>query len=38
MKYLILGFMIICGVGIVFNLTMKYKTLYNIHKDKNGQS
>jgi hypothetical protein len=39
MKYLILGFIIICTVGIVFNFTMKYKTLHKMLKDrKDGQS
>lgn len=34
MKYLILGFIIICAAALVFNTTMKYKTANKIYKDK----
>jgi hypothetical protein len=34
MTILISGFIIICTIGIVFNLTMKYKALYDMQKDK----
>lgn len=34
MKTFILGFILICIIGIVFNLTMKYKTLIDIHNER----
>jgi hypothetical protein len=39
MKTFIVGFIIICTIGIVFNLTMKYRTLYKIYEDDgNGKT
>ena len=35
MTHLILGFVFICAIGIIFNFTMKYKTLYKIQKERN---
>ena len=38
MATFIVGFVIICAIAIVYNFTMKYKTLYDMHKDQNGKS